>query len=151
MWVWVLVCHLMWPCNEMVTCPRCHPAVMDVKKKDVWCAGVLLYCTSSAIWSARVCRSASSLRMSESSAMMNVHLWTSHRKRCGEMEKSQMLTSQRERERRERKRRNSGFNTTVRKTVTPDQRCHPVLPPSVVAAQREAVVLQWGRGFNHSF
>lgn len=30
--------------------------------------------TSSAIWSARVCRSASSLRMSASSAMMNVEL-----------------------------------------------------------------------------
>lgn len=122
-----------------------HAAIEYVKKKDV--GERLLYCTSSAIWSARVCRSASSLRMSESSAMMNVHLRTSHGKRCGEMGKSQMLTPQRER--RERKRSNSGFNTTVRKTVTPDK-IRPS-PPSVVASQREAVALQWGRGFNHSY
>lgn len=43
----------------------------------------VFHCTSSAIWSARVCRSASSLRMSDSSAMMTAELWLQTRKTAG--------------------------------------------------------------------
>lgn len=47
----------------------------------------VFYCTSSAIWSARVCRSASSLRMSDSSAMMTVELWPQTRRTGKEKER----------------------------------------------------------------
>lgn len=54
--------------------------ILQVKKRA-------LYCTSSAIWSARVWRSASSLRMSDSSAMATVELWRQARKTVREKER----------------------------------------------------------------